>query len=197
MAYALSKGITALSSRELPPFLSGILRKLKILPPMTAVPLKATDTLWLYDNIAYPSSESPSGWYAEFIAAYFATNSGKDVSKVVADIAEKLGLGKGDAAEKLIAERVQAFLDIVVEGRTVEVEFAGQGRLTLGPSTAGGISINNLPLPGGPFRDGEEVVSRAVLPWGQDESVALATMKTRFAGKDGWGVVSGEIFFFR
>jgi hypothetical protein len=194
MAYALSKSFTVLSSHEPPPILSRILRKLKILPSIVPTPLKATDTLWLYDNIAYPCSKSPSGWCAEFIAAYFIANSGKDVAKVVADISEKLGLGKGDAAEHRIAERVQAFLDIVVEGRTVEVEFAGQGRVTLGPSTAGGVSVNDLPVPGGPFNDGEEVISTAMLPAGMDESNVLATMKTRFAKRTGWGVVSGSVF---
>ncbi|KAA8899634.1 hypothetical protein FN846DRAFT_960185 [Sphaerosporella brunnea] len=190
MAYVLTKGATALSSLSLPPFFADILRKFKILPPLTDTPLLASDTLWLYDNVAYPSSESPSGWYAEFIAAYFAANTGKDVSKVVADICEKLGLAHGDAAEKRVEERVQTFMDIVVQGRTVEVDFAAQGRVMLGPSSAGGISINNLALPGGPYRDGEEVISTAILPEGSNERKSLATMKTRFAGKTGWGVVS-------
>ncbi|KAF8250765.1 hypothetical protein K440DRAFT_540975 [Wilcoxina mikolae CBS 423.85] len=175
---------------NLPPFLSRLLRKARLLPAPPSTPLKPTDTLWIYDNIAYPSSTSPSGWTAEFISAYFLANSGKGVAEVVADISEKLGLGKGDAAEARIAERVQAFLDIVVEGRTVEVDFAGQGRITLGPSQAGGVAMNHIPIPGRGYQDGEELISTAALPSGIDEANVIATMKTRFAGKDGWAVVS-------
>jgi len=196
MAYALSKSATAFTALDWIPLISGFLRKVHILPPPKPTPLQASDTLWLYDNIAFPSLESPSGWTAEFIAAYFLANSGKNVAAVVADISEKLGLVEGDAAEARIAERVQPFLDLVLEARTVEVEFAGQGRVHLGPSGAGGVSVNDLPLPGGPYRDGEEVISTALLPPGIDESKVLATVKTRFAGKDGWGIVSGSLFLF-
>ena len=51
------------------------------------------------------------------------------MSVIVADIAEKLGLGKGDAAEALIAERVQPFLDAVLPARTVEITFQGDASI--------------------------------------------------------------------
>jgi len=86
-------------------------------------------TVWLLDNTAFPSRSSSSGFQAEFIAAYFIKNSGRDVSVIVADIAEKLGLGKGDAAEALIAERVQPFLDAVLPARTVEITFQGDASI--------------------------------------------------------------------
>ncbi|KAI5776667.1 hypothetical protein EDC01DRAFT_446003 [Geopyxis carbonaria] len=188
------------SKMRLPALLSRLLRRAGILPAPPPTPLAGTDTLWLYDNLAFPSSTSPSGWSAEFIAAYFTAYSGQDLSRAVADIAEKLGLGEGDAAEATIAERVQPFLALVVEGRTAEVEFGGNGEkggngagtVTLGPSNGGGVSINQVELPGGGWRDAQEVVSRAVLPAGMAHGVGgtIAELRTRFAGAEGWAVVS-------
>lgn len=178
-------------TKNLPPFLSRLLRKARLIPSPPSLPVQKEDTVWIYDNIAYPSSTSPSGWTAEFISAYFLANSGKNVAAVVADISEKLGLGKGDEAEERIAERVQCFLDVIQEQRTVDIEFAGNGKITLGPSGKGGIAINQINLPPGKYQDGEELISTAVLPEGIDMNTTIATMKTRFAGKDGWAVVSG------
>jgi hypothetical protein len=177
--------------KNLPPFLSRLLRKAHLIPSPPSLPVQKEDRVWLYDNIAYPSSTSPSGWTAEFISAYFLANSGKNVAEVVADILEKLGLGKGDEAEERIKERVQCFLDVVQEQRTVDIEFAGNGKITLGPGGKGGIAVNQCNLPMGRYRDGEELISTAVLPEGIDMRNTIAIMKTRFAGKEGWAVVSG------
>jgi len=191
MAYTFSKSMAALTALKRRPLATELLRKLlRIVRPRTATPLRASDTLWLYDNIAFSSATAASGWTAEFIAAYFLADSGRDVAAVVAQISEELGLADDNAAE-VVAERVQPFLDLVLEGRTVEVDFAGAGSVLLGPSDAGGVSVNVLALPGGPYADGQEVRASARLPAGIDESKVLGSMRTRFAGADGWGVVSG------
>lgn len=70
------------------------------------------DTVWLLDNTAYRNDVTKK-WEAEFVAAVFDKNTGLEVSTVVADIAEKLGLGKGDAAEATIRDRLMPFMQSV------------------------------------------------------------------------------------
>lgn len=177
----------------LPPLLRRLLRKARLLPPPPPTPLQATDTLWLYDNTAFPSVAAPSGWAAEFISAYFLAHSGRDVARLVADIAEKIGLVRGGdpAAEARIAERVQPFLDVVLEGRTVQLDFAGRGAVQLGPSAGRGVAVNTLHIPGEGYRDGDVEMAVAELPAGIDLAPQISTMTTRFVGSDGWAVVSG------
>lgn len=164
--------------------LTKLLRRIGILPTPAAKPIDPKTTkLWLYDNIAFPSPAHPQTWSAEFIAAIFSTAApSKDVSKVVADIAEKLGLGKGDEAEARIAERVQPFLDLVQVNKSVEVVFDDSGRVVLGPSDGKGVCVNQQQLPGN-WRDRDEVVSR--------DAGGLTEMVTRFYAGEGWAVVSG------
>ena len=165
--------------------LGRLLRKLKLLPTPPAQFLDPeTSKLWLYDNIAFPSPTNPEQWSAEFIAAFFSTATpAKDVSAVVADIAEKLGLGEGDEAEALIAERVQPFLDIILENRKVKIVFDDSGEIVLGPSDGKGVAVNKLGIPG-EWKDRDRVVSRDID--GKTEMV------TRFFGGEGWAVVSGS-----
>lgn len=153
-----------------------------------STPVRKGQEVWLLDNTAFRSPTNPHQWHAEFVAAYFSEDSGKDASLVVADIVEKLGIaGKGDAeAERRIAERVEPFLNLILAAKTVEVDFAGgQGRLRLGPAAGHGISVNELPLPGKGWVDDRVVESRAVLVEGGE------SMRTAFADPEGWGVISG------
>lgn len=86
-----------------------LLRKARLLRRRPPLPtgLQWSDILWLY-NIAYPSAEAPSGWTAEFISAYFLAHSGRGVAQLVAKIADKIKLTRGEdpAAEARIAARV-------------------------------------------------------------------------------------------
>lgn len=143
--------------------------------------------VWLLDNTAYQptpfymSHEQP--WCAEFTAAYFVKNSGRDVATIAADIAEKLGLGEGDEAEETIRNRLQPLLDTILPAHAVDIDIPDHGREQLGPSGRDGISLNVIKLGGG-HRDGEVITSKAV-------NIECATdMTTTFATRIGWAVIS-------
>lgn len=156
-------------------------------------PVHKGQEVWLLDNTAYRDPENPEKWMAEFVAAYFTEGSGKDIAKTVADISEKLGLTGENAdprAEKMIAERVQPFLNMILAAKTVDINFSDAGKLTLGPSNAGGVSANELLLPGNGYVDNQVVTSEAVLTEG-----GRAHMRTAFADPEGWGVISGRHSF--
>lgn len=153
-------------------------------------PVHAGQEVWLLDNTAFRDPNNPERWTAEFVAAYFTQNSGKNVAKVVADIAEKLGLAGENAdpaAEQRIAERVQPFLNMILAAKTVDIRFSKAGTLTLGPSNTGGVSVDELPLPGSGYMDDQVVWSEAVLTVGSHSH-----MQTAFADPEGWGVISGR-----
>lgn len=157
----------------------------------TPTPVQKGQEVWLLDNTAYRDPKNQDKWIAEFVAAYFTEDSGKDVARIVADIADKLGLTGQNAnpgTEKMIAERVEPFLNIIIAAKTVDIEFAGAGTLALGPSNAGGVSVNELQLPGDGYVDDQVVQSEAVLTAG-----GRAHMRTAFAHPEGWGVISGKI----
>ncbi len=145
------------------------------------------DTVWLFDNTAYRSTNSHS-WKAEFVAAVFNQDSGVDVSKVVADIAGKLGIAKGDAAEATIRERLRPFVQQILPGRVVEIDFGVQKlKFSLGPGGRNAISSDLKSLPD---RTRDEVAtSVAKVPQGTD---GILEMKTLYAEQEGWGVISGR-----
>lgn len=185
-----------LSTLKLPPFLQRILRKLHILPTPPPSPLQPGEAVWLYDNIAY-RDPATRRWVGQFICAYFYRDTGEKVAKVVADIATKIGLvpGADDAVERTIANRVQPFLDTILEGRTVNVGFSDRGQvLRLGPGGKNGVSVNDIFVEG-EWKEGDVVRSRALMPGtGSTEGFAacsLPTFETRFADEEGWAVVSG------
>ncbi len=156
-------------------------------------PVAATDTVWLLDNTAHRSHTFPHHWQAEFVAAYFLKDSGKNVGNVVADIAEKIGLGEDNKDEKevesLIRSRVQPFLDAILPARSVKVEFGGakgdRDIKALGPSGRHGISSQVVKIDG-EHKDKEQIKSEAVMP--NDDDVSMIT---EFAETEGWGFVSG------
>jgi len=146
-------------------------------------PITKNDTVWLLDNTAYRSADNE--WQAEFVAAVFDKNTGVEVSTVVADVAEKVGLGTGAAAEATIRERLMPFVQTVLPGRIVRVDFARQDRLKLGPGGRNGISSDTRLLP--QFSNGEVVSSTAKVP---QETNGLLEMKTVYAEPEGWGLIS-------
>lgn len=141
------------------------------------------DSVWLFDNTAYRSTAT-GNWEAEIVAAVFDKDTGLEVSTVVADIAEKLGLGKGDAAEETIRDRLMPFMRSILPGRKVDVDFDGE-TLSLGPGGRNAISSDVKALPS--HQDGDIVSSTAQVPQGAD---GVLTMKTVYAEPEGWAVIS-------
>ncbi len=92
-----------------------------------AKPCNAKDhSVWLLDNTAWRPSENDP-WRANFTAAYFIKDSGEDDSRIVATIAGLLSLADDAEAKKIIAERVQPFLDAILPGRYVTISI-GDGK---------------------------------------------------------------------
>lgn len=139
--------------------------------------------VWLFDNTAYQPENGNGAWKAEFVAAYFLKDSGKDTSEVVAYISEKIGLAQGDKAEATIAKRLQPLLDAVLPAHAVNVDIVDKDVMRLGPSGRDGISSDELGLPAGDYTDGQNLLSHAV---GADVTVS----NTTFATPTGWAVIS-------
>ena len=151
------------------------------------------EVVWLLDNTAYrpihPYPHKPQPFQAEYIAAYFQKNTGKDVTKAVADIAEKVGLKKQGGNEKeteaRIAERLQPFVDQIAPARSVRIEFP-DGRIEkLGPGGRSAVSNQNV-VALKEQKDGSTMeihtMPAEILPHG--------AMTTHFADPEGWLVVS-------
>jgi phosphatidate phosphatase APP1 len=138
--------------------------------------------VWLLDSTAW-QTRFQHKWKAQITAAYFLKNSGHDFSTVVADIAEKVGVGKGDAAEARIAERVQPFLDSVLPAHTIQVDLGKAGVRKLGPSSREGISNDVVDIPG-PRSDGEHLDATAV------NFKGATGLCLTFAEPTGWAVIS-------
>ncbi|KAI9790094.1 MAG: hypothetical protein M1816_005564 [Peltula sp. TS41687] len=143
-----------------------------------------TDELWLFDNTAYRSPRYPHRWMTEVVAAYFRRGSGRDIGKVVADVAEKLGIAKGSREEAIVRERLQPFVDAILPARTVEIAIDGDKRkkVKLGSSGRSGISSDLVKLQGD-FKDGQWIESHAI----PDPTKKMAT---RFAEPKGWAIIS-------
>jgi len=150
--------------------------------------ITAKDTVWLLDNTAYRNPKTKE-WEAEFVAAVFDQSTGLEVSTVVADLAEKLGLGKGDAQEETIRQRLMLFMQNILPGRKVQITVAQKDKLTLGPGGRHAISSDIKPL-AATFKGGEIVPSAANVPEGAN---GVLHMNTVFAEPEGWGVISGKI----
>ena len=159
-------------------------------------PLGPKDELWLFTNTAFRSPLNPDVWLAEFVACYFRLNTGDNASRTIACFIEKLGIVKGDAAERLVAERVELFLNAIQPARTVEIQVnrGSGGSMVLGPAGTNGISSNVLPFPTPHhrYRNAQLVPSSAVLPagYGHGKLNGFENMTTVFADPTGWGVIS-------
>lgn len=167
--------------------------------PLAAPARPSTESVWLLDNTAYrpqhpyPHAEQP--WQAEFTAAYFARNSGKDVSKWVADIADKaglsqMGLPEGEG-ERIIAERLQPFVDTIRPGKYVDVVIPGGRGKRLGPGARNAISSQVVGALG-EHEEGHIMETKAE----PEELTPHGEMLTHFAGPEGWAVISGKSSFF-
>ncbi|KAF2143503.1 uncharacterized protein K452DRAFT_286331 [Aplosporella prunicola CBS 121167] len=143
-----------------------------------------TTNLWLQDNTAHrpPGATGNNVWQAKFVAAYFIKNSGRDYSKLVADVAEKVGVGKGDEAETTIAKRLEPWIDAILPAHTVDISIDGTQTEKLGPSGRSGVSTNDITLKGNHV-DGDTITSTAV-------NLHTHPMTTTFAEPTGWAVLS-------
>jgi len=111
-----------------------------------------------------------------------------EVSTVVADIAERVGLGKGDKEEDTIKERLMPFMQSILPGRIVNVDFDGVEPLKLGPGGRNAISSDIKKLPSS-YKDGDVIACFAAVP---NQTNGLLQMDTAFAEPEGWGVISGK-----
>ncbi|KAJ5537016.1 hypothetical protein N7513_010202 [Penicillium frequentans] len=161
-----------------------------------------TNTVWLLDNTAYQlvpepgeaeQSDQPASWHAEFVACILETEGRKDVGKLVASIADNIGLDgetgiADEATHQRIVDRIQPFLDTVSPGRTVtlQLDIAGEEQShELGPSDRNGIISQTIEL-GVPHIPDGTVVRPRLGNFGN----SMAAMETRFAAPEGWLVVS-------
>jgi hypothetical protein len=164
-------------------------------------PLRAVDdqqhTVWLFDNTAYQRStrRSPGGspaWYAEVVACVFEKDSRKDMSKLVATIADLIGLDGEIGTERntrhRITERLRPFLWQTVPAQLMMLEMPLPNHTTLihqlGPTDHNGISSQVINTGTRSLTDG--AVVRGYLRGWPDE----VAMNTVFAGPDGWLVIS-------
>ncbi|KAK3498984.1 uncharacterized protein B0T23DRAFT_400688 [Neurospora hispaniola] len=131
----------------------GLVQKFKVthllsyLGRLNPIPIgvSRTDAVWLFDNIAF---RGPNGsWQAEFVTAVFDARISTKFVEAVGDIAEKVGLSKGDKQEKTIEQRITPFLMEVLPGRRVDIKFGESTELRLGPGGRNGISSELKKLP--------------------------------------------------
>lgn len=154
----------------------------------------SSEVVWLLDNTAYRPvhyyAHADQPWHAEYAVAYFKKNAGKDVSDAVANIADKIGLGKKGAnrqeEEKTISDRLQLIVATIAPARSVDVRFP-DGPRQLGPGGRSAVSetlIGDL----GEHKDGDTISIEAIPP----QSAPYGPMTTHFAAPEGWMVISGK-----
>lgn len=157
----------------------------------------ATEEVWLLDNTAYRPvhrySHAPQPFQAEFVAAYFKKDTGADVSKAVADIADNIGLGKDDglektSAEKTIATRLLPFVQTIAPARSVDVKFPNDTVHKLGPG--GRSAVSEQLIVGIQEHKNGESASISTVP---EQVTPHGPMLTHFAEPEGWAIISGGV----
>lgn len=160
--------------------------------------------VWLLDNTAWQSEagkniatsvqrERPAKpWQAEYTACFFAKGE-EDTGRFVAWIADKIGLdgklGENKDAMERIAKRVQPFINPTVPARKLSIQFpSSKGVLQtqeLRPSARTGTSVQTLQTGGDLESDGDIIKVSTLRAFDPP-----AICHTRFAGPDGWAVIS-------
>jgi len=153
--------------------------------------------VWLLNNTAHrpidKSTGKPGPWQAEFVAAFFV-NGRADINSAVADILDTIGLdgniGEDPGVRQIIEERLRPFVQQIAPARTVDITIptpdatqGGSHVRTLGPSDGNGISSQDLMTGGRDDSDGKTVACT---------STSFPNLKNqlRFAGPDGWAIIS-------
>jgi len=142
----------------------------------------ALHNVWILDNTAFREGEQ---WKAEFVACYFIKNSGKDVAKAVATVADALDLDLGDEElKKRMTKRLQPFADQILPNRTLEVVVDGKETLKLGPGNQSGYSSQVRDLSFAPSSTQIQTVAKNLPPPFVLEST------THLAEPTGWAIIS-------
>ncbi|KAJ5948613.1 hypothetical protein N7454_001920 [Penicillium verhagenii] len=161
-----------------------------------------TNTVWLLDNTAYQpvqelgeadKPDQPAPWHAEFVACTFDTEGRKDVGKLVASIADHVGLDgetgiRDEEAHLRIVKRIQPFLDTVCPNRTVTLQLDiadTEQSHEMGPSDRNGIISQTIEL-GAPHIPDGTVIRPRLANFGN----IMAAMETHFAAPEGWLIIS-------
>ncbi|KAF2642174.1 actin filament organization protein-like protein App1-like protein [Massarina eburnea CBS 473.64] len=139
-----------------------------------------TDYVWLLDNTAYQNRIGR--WKAEFVAAYFSKNSGKDLSESVATIIDMTDCKRDDETRATIAKRLQPFADSILPAHAVHIDLQGVD-VRLGPSGRDGISSDELAIPGHDHKDATTTTTQAI-------KADATPMNTYFAKPKGWAIIS-------
>lgn len=162
---------------------------LSYLGPNNPLPkgVSGNDIVWLLDNTAFRDAKGT--WQAEFVAAAFDKQASAKVLDLVGEIADKVGLSKGDEEEKTIEQRIAPFVMTILPGRQIRVKVDGSTHLKLGPGGRNGISSDIKVIPE-PLPIGSVAVTTADVPVGVG---GMLEMKTLFAEPEGWAVISGVL----
>ncbi|KAF1835829.1 hypothetical protein BDW02DRAFT_266396 [Decorospora gaudefroyi] len=139
-----------------------------------------TDYVWILDTTAYRNRIGR--WHAEFVAAYFVKNSGKDLSQIVAWVSEKIGLADDEQARATVAKRLQPFADQILPAHAVDIDLLGLNA-RLGPSGRDGISSDVLAIPGNDYKDGQVMSFKAV-------NAEATPFNITFAKSKGYAILS-------
>lgn len=153
------------------------------------------NTVWLLDNTAYQpinGKEQNQSWHVEVVACIFEKGGRKDIGKIVALIADHIGLdgerGGHAEARRRIEHRIQPFLDAVSPSRTLNLRapISRPAQIHgLGPSDRNGIVSQTVEL-GHAGIEGRAFIRPRLHDFG-DEPVL---MNTTFAAPEGWLVIS-------
>ncbi|KAH8422787.1 phosphatidate phosphatase App1 family protein [Aspergillus melleus] len=164
-------------------------------PSMQAADVRQ-HTVWLFDNTAYQRvTPKPAGqrrWHAEVVACIFRKDSRKDISKIVATIADIIGLdgeiGTQRETRHRMAERLRPFLHHVASAHLMMLETPLPNNTALirqiGPTDGSGITSQVVTINNKQITDGTSLPSY-LRGWAGNVS-----MNTVFAGPEGWLVIS-------
>ena len=174
------------------PLIDNLSSYLGVRNPLARAANVKSDSVWLLDNTAYRPvhiyPHKPQPWQSEFVAAFFVRDSGKDISKWVADIADKIGITEDRPdAEATISKRLQPLVAAIKPARFANVRFPTGDIQKLGPGGRDAISSGTFLVPGD-NKDGDVIEVTAVPP----ALTPNGHMFTHFAAPEGWAVISGE-----
>ena len=187
---------THLGSRVNIPLVDNVTSYLGARNPLAKSIDPATEIVWLFDNTAYRPvhvyPHAPQPWQAEYVAAFFKKHVSKDLTKAVADIADKIGLSQPgeDRAKalKTIESRLQDVVRTIAPARFVQVRFPASDVEKLDPCGRSAISTQTI-TDLGEHKDGDSISISTVPP----EVIPHGPMTTTFAAPEGWLVISGML----
>ncbi|PYH99256.1 hypothetical protein BO71DRAFT_415736 [Aspergillus ellipticus CBS 707.79] len=165
-------------------------------PPSIQMATARRHTVWLFDNTAYQlvssDTSKPGPWRAEVIACVFLKNSRKDITKLVAMIADLIGLdgeiGTDKETRHRITERLQPFLFHTASAHLMTLETPLPNSTIqmqqIGPTDDSGISSQTIGADSRHITGGTKIRSY-LRGWG-----GKVFMDTIFAKPEGWLVIS-------